>query len=53
MRSKGTAECCINPVAPAPANALHGATGVRYRALPLAPERIYSRPNQNQSLSAA
>ena len=43
MRSKGMAECCINPVAPALANALENATGVRFRALPLTPERIYSR----------
>jgi putative selenate reductase molybdopterin-binding subunit len=43
MRSKGMAECCINPVAPALANALENATGVRYRALPLTPERIYRR----------
>jgi putative selenate reductase molybdopterin-binding subunit len=41
MASKGIAECCINPVAPALANALHDATGVRYRALPLTPERIF------------
>ena len=43
MKSKGMAECCINPVAPALANALHDATGVRYRDLPLTPERIYAR----------
>ncbi|MFE5966628.1 molybdopterin-dependent oxidoreductase [Streptomyces sp. NPDC056463] len=43
MRSKGMAECCVNPVAPALANALHDATGVRYRELPLTPERIYHR----------
>jgi CO/xanthine dehydrogenase Mo-binding subunit len=43
MASKGIAESCINPVAPALANALHDATGVRYRDLPLTPERIYSR----------
>jgi putative selenate reductase molybdopterin-binding subunit len=43
MGSKGMAECCINPVAPALANALHDATGVRYRELPLTPERIYAR----------
>jgi CO/xanthine dehydrogenase Mo-binding subunit len=48
MRSKGMAECCINPVAPALANALHDATGVRYRALPLTPERIYRRLNEDQ-----
>ncbi|WP_354644415.1 molybdopterin-dependent oxidoreductase [Kitasatospora camelliae] len=43
VRSKGMAECCINPVAPALANALHDATGVRFRSLPLTPERIYGR----------
>ncbi|MGO4419934.1 xanthine dehydrogenase family protein molybdopterin-binding subunit, partial [Streptomyces sp. MCAF7] len=48
LRSKGIAECCINPVAPALANALHDATGVRYRALPLTPERIYRRLNEDQ-----
>ena len=42
MRAKGMAECCINPVAPALANALYDATGVRYRELPLTPERIYA-----------
>jgi putative selenate reductase molybdopterin-binding subunit len=41
MRAKGMAECCINPVAPALANALYDATGVRYRELPLTPERIF------------
>jgi CO/xanthine dehydrogenase Mo-binding subunit len=41
MRSKGIAECCINPVAPALANAVHDATGVRYRELPLTPDRIF------------
>lgn len=45
MRSKGMAECCINPVAPALANALHDATGLRFRELPLTPERIYRRLN--------
>ncbi|MET8802573.1 molybdopterin-dependent oxidoreductase [Streptomyces sp. NPDC004546] len=52
MRSKGMAECCINPVAPALANAVHDATGVRYRALPLTPERIYGRLHAQQSVSA-
>ncbi|MBV8966266.1 MAG: molybdopterin-dependent oxidoreductase [Mycobacteriaceae bacterium] len=41
MRAKGIAECCINPVAPALANALANATGTRHRSLPLSPERIY------------
>ncbi|MFD6968450.1 molybdopterin-dependent oxidoreductase [Streptomyces sp. NPDC059949] len=49
MRAKGMAECCINPVAPALANALRDATGVRYRELPLTPERIFSRLNESQS----
>ncbi|MFD7556276.1 molybdopterin-dependent oxidoreductase [Streptomyces sp. NPDC059835] len=49
MHSKGMAECCINPVAPALANALRDATGVRYRELPLTPERIYSRLGESQS----
>ncbi|MFE4250119.1 molybdopterin-dependent oxidoreductase [Streptomyces sp. NPDC056910] len=53
MGSKGMAECCINPVAPALANALHDATGVRYRALPLTPERIYSRLKENRSIRTA
>ncbi|WP_328967669.1 molybdopterin-dependent oxidoreductase [Streptomyces sp. NBC_00239] len=43
LRSKGMAECCINPVAPALANAVRDATGIRYRELPLTPERIYAR----------
>jgi CO/xanthine dehydrogenase Mo-binding subunit len=43
MRSKGMAECCINPVAPALANAVADATGIRYRSLPLSPERIYEQ----------
>jgi CO/xanthine dehydrogenase Mo-binding subunit len=43
MKSKGMAECCINPVAPALANAVEDATGVRYRSLPLSSERIYEK----------
>lgn len=43
MKAKGMAECCINPVAPALANALEDATGVRFRDLPLTPDRIYDR----------
>lgn len=41
LRSKGVAECCINPVAPALANAVADATGVRFRDLPLTPDRIF------------
>lgn len=39
MGAKGIAESNVNPVAPALANALQDATGVRYRELPLTPER--------------
>ncbi|MGW3073469.1 molybdopterin-dependent oxidoreductase [Kitasatospora sp. NPDC001132] len=53
LRAKGMAECCVNPVAPALANALHDATGVRYRALPLTPERIFSRLNEASPVSTA
>ncbi|MFE1176672.1 molybdopterin-dependent oxidoreductase [Streptomyces sp. NPDC058773] len=52
LRSKGIAECCINPVAPALANALHDATGVRFRALPLTPERIYRQLGATTSATA-
>jgi putative selenate reductase molybdopterin-binding subunit len=48
MRAKGMAECCINPVAPALANAVANATGVRYRSLPLSPERIYAKLGSGQ-----
>ena len=43
MKAKGIAESNVNPVAPALANALQDATGVRYRELPFTPERIYRR----------
>ncbi|WP_092800404.1 molybdopterin-dependent oxidoreductase [Rhodococcus globerulus] len=46
LRSKGMAECCINPVAPALANAVQNATGTRFRSLPLTPERIYTGLNR-------
>jgi putative selenate reductase molybdopterin-binding subunit len=52
MRAKGMAECCINPVAPALANAIADATGVRYRSLPLSPERIYSRLADSRLIKA-
>lgn len=41
LGSKSVAESPINTVAPALANALADATGVRVRRLPLAPERIF------------
>ncbi len=34
-------ESPINPVAPALANAVAGATGIRFTSLSLAPDRIY------------
>jgi CO/xanthine dehydrogenase Mo-binding subunit len=39
--AKSMSESPINPVAPALANALADATGIRFHALPLAPDRIY------------
>ena len=53
MASKGIAESNVNPVAPALANALHDATGVRYRDLPLTPERIYSRLGETALIPTA
>lgn len=41
--AKGMGECPVNPVAPALANALEDATGVRFRELPFTPDRIYRR----------
>ena len=52
MRAKGMAECCINPVAPALANAVGDATGVRYRSLPLSPERIYAQLGFRRAVAA-
>jgi len=52
MGSKGIAESNVNPVAPALANALQDATGVRYRELPLTPERIYRKLVDNRLIPA-
>ena len=43
LGAKGMGECPVNPVAPALANALADATGVRFRDLPFTPDRIYRR----------
>ncbi len=43
LGAKGMGECPVNPVAPALANALADATGVRFRNLPFTPDRIYRR----------
>lgn len=49
LGAKGIAESNVNPVAPALANALHDATGVRYRELPFTPERIYRQLRENRT----
>ena len=43
LGAKSQGECAINPVAPAIANAVANATGVRFASLPLSPERIFAR----------
>lgn len=47
--AKGAGEGGIIPVAPAVANALHAATGVRIRDLPLSPERVWRAMRQDGS----
>ncbi len=42
LGAKSQGECAINPVAPAIANALADATGVRFAHLPLTPDRIFA-----------
>ena len=42
LGAKSQGECAINPVAPAIANALAHASGVRFAHLPLTPDRIYA-----------
>jgi putative selenate reductase molybdopterin-binding subunit len=42
LGAKSMSEAPINPVAPALANALTDATGIRFHDLPLTPDRIYS-----------
>ena len=39
LGAKGMGECPVNPVAPALANALADATGVRFRDLPFTPDQ--------------
>jgi CO/xanthine dehydrogenase Mo-binding subunit len=43
LGAKAQGECAINAVAPAIANALANATGVRFADLPLTPDRIFER----------
>lgn len=42
LPATGSGEPCVNPVAPAIANAVYDATGVRIRALPLRPNRVHA-----------
>jgi CO/xanthine dehydrogenase Mo-binding subunit len=41
LGAKSQGECAINPVAPAIANAIADATGVRFAHLPLTPDRLF------------
>jgi len=43
LGAKSQGECGINPVAPAVANALANATGVRFTNLPFTPDRLYAK----------
>jgi putative selenate reductase molybdopterin-binding subunit len=43
LGAKAQGECAINPVAPAIANALKNATGVRFAHLPFSPDRIFEQ----------
>ena len=43
LGAKSQGECAINPVAPAIANALADATGVRFPHLPFTPDRIFGK----------
>ncbi|HUC09293.1 MAG TPA: molybdopterin cofactor-binding domain-containing protein [Stellaceae bacterium] len=43
LGAKSQGECSINPVAPAIANAVARAAGVRFRDLPLTPDRIFDK----------
>jgi CO/xanthine dehydrogenase Mo-binding subunit len=43
LGAKSMSESPINPVAPALANALADATGIRFSSLPLTPPRLFDR----------
>jgi putative selenate reductase molybdopterin-binding subunit len=43
LGAKSQGECAINAVAPAVANALANATGVRFAHLPFTPDRIFGK----------
>jgi CO/xanthine dehydrogenase Mo-binding subunit len=43
LGAKSQGECGVNPVAPAVANALRNATGVRFAHLPFTPDRLFAK----------
>jgi CO/xanthine dehydrogenase Mo-binding subunit len=51
LGAKSQGECAINPVAPAIANAIKNATGVRFTSLPFTAARIYSRLTNGAKLT--
>jgi xanthine dehydrogenase molybdenum-binding subunit len=53
--AKGIGEAAMNPVAAAYANAVYNATGIRFRELPMTPERIRAalREREHQQAAAA
>jgi CO/xanthine dehydrogenase Mo-binding subunit len=53
LGAKGMGECPINPVAPALANALADATGVRFRDVPFGPDLIYKPIFEKHGVGAA
>ena len=50
--AKGGGEGAVNPISPCIANALHQATGVRMRTLPLTPERVWKALQQKKGLAS-
>lgn len=44
--AKGLAEICVVPTAPAIANAVYNAVGVRVHSLPITPEKVYKNQSQ-------
>jgi CO/xanthine dehydrogenase Mo-binding subunit len=48
--AKGGGEGAVNPISPCIANALHQATGVRMRTLPLTPERVWKALQQKKEM---
>lgn len=44
--AKGLAEICVVPTAPAIANAVYNAVGVRVHSLPITPEKVYKKQSQ-------